>query len=357
MFASQLSAASARRIRLWLVVIALMIAGLVLLGGATRLTDSGLSITEWRPVTGILPPLFEDGWLDEFVKYQGIPEYQIVNRGMTIDEFKTIYWWEWSHRFAGRLIGLAFFAPLLWFLFTRQLTAGLAGRLLAILLLGGFQGALGWYMVSSGVAPGAETRVDVSQYRLAAHLATAVLIFGAVLWTAFGLKREAAWQGGVPFRWELRAGVLVVLIFLQIILGALVAGLDAGLTFNTWPLMDGRLVPGGLDAMSPWYLNLFENVATVQFNHRMLAYVIFVLALLHVARVMGRRLEDERMMHGRGSALVLLLAIFAQGALGVFTLLTGVPILLGLLHQAGALAVFAAALQHFYIVTREIRPE
>lgn len=356
MFASKLSAESAHRLRLWLTIVALMIAGLVLLGGATRLTDSGLSITEWRPITGILPPLSEEAWLEEFLKYQAIPEFTMVNSGIAIGEFKRIYLWEWGHRLGGRLVGLAFAVPLLWFLFTRQLTAALFVRLAVILLLGAGQGLLGWYMVKSGIAPGTVGPVDVSQYRLAAHLGMAVVLFGAVLWTVFGLKREAAGQGGVPFRWEIRAGILLILIFVQIVLGALVAGLDAGLAYNTWPLMDGRIVPGGLGVMEPWYLNIFENVATVQFNHRMLAYIIFALALWHVARVLGRRLEDERMMHGRGSAFVLLLLIFAQAAIGVFTLLLGVPIFLGLLHQAGALAVFAAALHHFYIVTREVVP-
>lgn len=349
MFATTLSTKTRGRLRLWLGVMAIMIAGIVVLGGATRLTDSGLSITEWKPVTGVLPPLSQEAWLDEFIKYQGIPEYQQVNQGMTLDEFQTIYWWEWAHRFAGRLIGVAFLFPLLWFLFTRQLTQKMTIRLVGIFALGAFQGVLGWYMVKSGLTD----RIDVSQYRLAAHLATATLIFAAIMWLIFGLHKEREGQGGVPYRWELRAGFLVVLIYFQVILGAFVAGLNAGLSFNTWPLMDGKFIPNGTLGMSPWYLNFFENVAMVQFNHRILAYIIFVLALYHVARVMGRRLEDERMMHGRGSALVLLLLIFAQGAIGVFTLLFQVPILVALLHQIGALVVLAAALQHFFIVTRE----
>jgi len=349
MFVKKLSDRSAQQLHRWLGVMALLIVAIVLLGGATRLTDSGLSITEWKPVTGVLPPLSQEAWFDVFIKYQGIPEYQDVNQGMTLDEFKRIYWWEWAHRFLARLIGLVFFVPLLWFFFTRQLTANLTARLSAIFLLGAFQGVLGWYMVQSGLTE----RIDVSQYRLAAHLATAVLIFGAILWVMFGLARDRAGQGGVPFRWEVRAAILVLLIYLQVILGALVAGLRAGLGYNTWPLMDGRLVPDGLFVMSPWYLNIFENVTMVQFNHRVLAYLVFIFALYHVAKVMGRQLEDERMMHGRGSAMVLLLLIFAQGAIGIFTLLFQVPILLALFHQLGALAVFAAALHHFFIVTRE----
>jgi len=349
MFVATLSDKTMRQLHLWLGVMVFFMVAIVLLGGITRLTDSGLSITEWKPVTGILPPLSEQAWLDEFIKYQGIPEYQAVNSGMTLDEFQRIFWWEWAHRFLGRLVGLAFFVPFLWFLVTRQLTRNMTARLAAIFLLGAFQGALGWYMVQSGLTE----RIDVSQYRLAAHLATAVLIYGAILWTMFGLHRERSGQGGVPFKWELRAAILVLLIYAQVVLGAFVAGLHAGLTFNTWPLMDGGLVPNGMFAMSPWYLNIFENVATVQFNHRLLAYVVFVLSLYHVARVLGRKLEDERMMHGQGSAVVLLLLIFAQSALGIFTLLFQVPISLALLHQAGALAVFAAALHHFFIVTRE----
>ena len=349
MFATTLNVRSAGQLHLWLGIMAALIVAIVLLGGATRLTDSGLSITEWKPVTGILPPLSDKAWLDEFIKYQGIPEYQAINQGMTLDEFKYIYWWEWAHRFLARIIGLAFFVPFLWFFFTRQLTSKLTLQLGAIFLLGALQGVLGWYMVKSGLT----VRIDVSQYRLAAHMATAVLIFAAILWTMFGLHRERWGQGGVPFRWEIRAAILVVLIYLQVILGALVAGLDAGLAYNTWPLMDGKLVPSGIFAISPWYLNMFENVATVQFNHRMLAYIVFFLSLYHVARVMGRKLEDERMMHGRGSAMVLMLAVFAQSAIGVFTLLLQVPISLALIHQGAALAVFAAALHHFYIVTRE----
>ncbi|MHA1523922.1 MAG: COX15/CtaA family protein [Alphaproteobacteria bacterium] len=335
-------------LRVWLYVMAVLIVLMVLLGGATRLTDSGLSITEWRPIVGLLPPLNEAEWFDRFIKYQGIPEYQLVNRGMTMDEFKSIYWWEWSHRFFGRLIGFAFALPLGYFALTRRLNARLGWWLATILVLGGLQGALGWFMVISGLT----VRIDVSQYRLAAHLGLAVLILAALLWTAFDLGARANGQGDSKSAKTralfLSAAVLLGLVFLQILAGGFVAGLNAGLIYNTWPLMDGRLVPDGLFDMTPAFLNMFENVLTVQFNHRLLAYLVLAAALAHLAVVYRAGRAGARQ---QGAAL-LAITVVAQIGLGIATLLGNVAIITALAHQVGALAVLALALHQLHLAHR-----
>ncbi len=318
-------------VRVWLFVIAALVFAIVIVGGATRLTDSGLSITEWAPILGAIPPLSEQDWQAALERYRQIPEYQVINKGMSLEEFKFIYWWEWGHRLLGRFIGIAFFVPLVWFWIRGQLSPKLKPRLVALFILGGLQGALGWYMVMSGLVD----RVDVSQYRLAAHLGLAVLIFAWTFWIAIG--REVSESGRSHSR---GAGVLVVLIYIQIVLGAFVAGLDAGQAYNTWPLMGDQIVPDGLLAASPWYLNLFENVLTVQFNHRVAAYLIVAVALFHTIALL-------RTSSGlKGSALVLLAAIVGQALIGIWTLLALVPIELGLLHQGGAIVVLAIALWH-----------
>jgi cytochrome c oxidase assembly protein subunit 15 len=321
-------------IRLWLYVVAILLVLIVVVGGATRLTDSGLSITEWQPLLGVIPPLSDQAWQEAFAKYREIPEYRIINAGMTLEQFKYIYWWEWVHRFLGRFIGVAFFLPFLGFALSRSIEPGLTGRLLSLLVLGGAQGALGWYMVKSGLVD----RVDVSQYRLAAHLSLAVAIFAASLWIAWGIgqpRRVLSWR---PM--SLVAALMVVLVFVQIAAGGFVAGLDAGMGYNTWPLMDGALIPSGLDAMSPGWRNLFENALTVQFVHRGIAYLLLAAAL---ANLVVLRLADSDQWR---SAALLLVAILAQMALGIWTLLAQVPVPLGLAHQAGALLVLAAALWH-----------
>lgn len=319
----------------WFGVLAALVALMVIVGGATRLTDSGLSITEWKPITGAIPPLSQAAWLDAFEKYRQIPEYEIINKGMSLDEFKSIFWWEWGHRFLGRFIGVAFLVPFVIFLLRRQIAAWLMPRVVTMFVLGGLQGALGWYMVMSGLVD----RVDVSQYRLAAHLGAACFIFGFILWTAFAAAgmRPSALPGGPGRR---TAMALVVLLFAQILLGALVAGTDAGFSHNSWPLMDGSLIPGGLFAMHPWYGNFFENVRTVQFDHRMMAYAIWALTLIQAVRLTR---------HGSGAAggaWLLVTLTTAQAALGIWTLLAVVPLGLGLAHQFGALILFAAALAH-----------
>jgi len=335
---------AARRIRAWLITIALFICAMVMIGGATRLTDSGLSITEWRPVSGVLLPLSEEAWLEEFIRYQGIPEYQIVNQGMSIDEFKTIYAWEWVHRNFGRLIAVAFLLPLAYFVAAGAARGRLAARLAAIFLIGGAQGLAGWYMVQSGLEEG----VDVSQYRLAVHLVLAFLILGAILWTVFDLSPRTAPRRGPAPRGALSAAILLGGVLLQVIAGAFVAGLRAGRSYNTWPLMDGALIPDGLAAIEPWYLNLSENVLTVQFDHRMLAYLLLAAALAH-----WRLLPAELRKGPAGTgALAVMILIALQIALGVATVILAAPLALGLLHQAGALAVFAAALHHLHHLHR-----
>lgn len=317
-------------VRAWLLGVAALIFCMVIVGGATRLTDSGLSITEWKPLLGAIPPLSEAHWLEAFQKYQQIPEYQQVNKGMTLAEFEFIYWWEWSHRFLGRVIGLAFFLPFAYFAVTGALNRATAIRCGVLFVLGGLQGALGWYMVASGLVD----RVDVSQYRLAAHLSLATFIYGAILWVAFGLraKRHAPETGR---QWLALA--IAALVLLQIAAGGFVAGLDAGFGYNTWPLIDGAVVPKGLFVAEPWWRNMFENALTVQFNHRNLAYVIAVLVAAQAYVVRS------------GASLMLLAAVIGQIGLGVWTLLWVVPLWLGLAHQGGALIVFAAAIWNLHV--------
>jgi heme a synthase len=325
------------RLRIWLAAVAALVFLMVSIGGATRLTGSGLSITEWQPIVGTLPPLSQADWLEAFARYRQIPQYEHVNRGMSLEAFKAIFWWEWTHRFLGRLVGVAFLLPFLYFLASGRMPRALAARLAGIFALGALQGAVGWYMVRSGLAD----RIDVSQYRLALHLGLAILIFGALIWVALSLDGRKPQPRA---RHALAAGAIVLLVFVQVLLGALVAGLKAGAGYNTWPLMDGRLVPSGLGVMQPWYLNLFENALTVQFNHRLVAYLLVAAALWHGWRV--KRATDDPGV--RRSAIALAVAVLAQALLGIWTLLAQVPLSLGLAHQAGAAAVFGVAVWHLH---------
>lgn len=332
--ASPRQVAARRPVALWLFAVAGLVFAMVVVGGLTRLTESGLSITEWKPVTGTLPPMSDEAWADAFQKYRQIPQYERVNKGMTLGEFKTIYWWEWGHRLLGRLIGFAFLVPFLWFLATRRIERVLAPKLAIMFVLGGAQGALGWWMVTSGLTH----RIDVSQYRLTAHLGLATLIYAYMVWTALGL-----WRGRAPVVASdgLRKGAVALmwLVFLQMMLGGFVAGLKAGTIYNTWPLMDGRFIPSGLFAQSPWWRNFFESHLTAQFDHRMVAYLVALLAGWHwfAARRYG---EASR------SAAWLGLAVAGQIGLGIWALLLAVPIPLGAAHQAGALVVFTLAIVH-----------
>jgi heme a synthase len=327
-----------RAVRVWLLAVAALMFATVVVGGATRLTESGLSIVEWKPVTGVVPPLDASAWQAEFDKYKTIPQYREHNAGMSLDEFKIIYWWEWTHRLLARLVGAAFLIPFLWFLWRGWIEAPLRARLWTIFALGAALGAVGWWMVASGLAE----RASVSQYRLAFHLTLACVIFAAIVWTAQGLVPRAPIVA--PLR--VRAGAVAVLglVIVQIYLGALVSGLRAGLIYNTWPLIDGGLVPEGarLFFYSPLWRNLFENTLTVQFDHRVAAYALALLAVLHAADV-ARTLRGGAALT---AALALASAVVLQAALGIATLIHQAPLALALLHQAMAMVVLAIAVVH-----------
>jgi len=330
-------------VRIWLIIVAALIAAIFVVGGLTRLTDSGLSITEWQLISGALPPLSEEAWQTAFDKYRQIPEYQLVNKGMELAAFKSIYWWEWGHRFLGRFIGFTFFVPFVFFWIKNAFDRQLAGRLIIIFILGGLQGALGWYMVKSGLVD----RVDVSQYRLASHLGLAVLLFGVVFWTFLRLGNRSPNTTESTGNTRL-AFVIVVAIFLQILLGALVAGIHAGRSYNTWPLMDGNWVPEGLLDKSPVILNFFENIVTVQFDHRIAAYLIVVLVLYQALQVFKAKLQTPVV----ASTLILVGAMAVQVFLGIWALLSVVPLNLAIAHQSGALVLFAAAIYHLHCLKR-----
>jgi cytochrome c oxidase assembly protein subunit 15 len=339
---------SHRAVRWWLVSIAALIAVMVLVGGATRLTESGLSIVEWKPVAGALPPLDQEQWTQAFEGYKTIPQYRAMNAGMTLAEFKTIFWWEWSHRLLGRVIGAAYLLPFLWFMWRGVLAKDLRLRLWVIFGLGALQGAVGWWMVASGLSQ----RVEVSQYRLATHLVLALLIFAEIVWTLRRLTERPPLSASV--RLKTSAGVLVALTFVQLYFGALVAGLRAGKIYNTWPDIDGGLIPSAarLFFEAPWWRNLFDNTLMVQFEHRMTAYLLFLLAVLHAFDAIRSRAGSVAV----NGALWLVAAIALQALLGILTLLNQVPMDLALAHQAVAIAVLAlAVLQAERLAAR--RPE
>ncbi len=332
----------------WLLVICAMVALMVIVGGATRLTNSGLSITEWKPVTGVIPPLTEPAWQAEFERYKQIPQYRAMNPNMSLDGFKSIYWWEWGHRLLGRAIGFVVLLPFIWFLATKKLGGALIRRIILIFALGGAQGFLGWWMVSSGLV----NRIEVSQYRLAAHLGLAFIIFALTFWTALSILRPKALAEKISPRLRGVSHALVGLVFCQVILGALVAGLRAGYRFNTWPLMEGRLIPKGALIFRPVWRNFTDNQALVQFDHRTLAYVIAasIIALWFVARPHAQAASFKRALD------LCLAAVCLQVGLGIWTLLTVVPLALGLLHQTGALLLFAATINLAHVAQREPRP-
>ncbi len=331
-------ASSSRAIARWLAICAAMVFVMVVLGGATRLTESGLSIVKWKPLT-FTPPLSDEAWAQEFAAYQQSPQFEKENSWMTVEDFKGIYWLEYLHRLWGRIIGLAFAAPFAWFLYKRAVGPALIWKLAALFVLGGAQGALGWFMVASGLVE----RPDVSQYRLAAHLFTALILYAALLWTALDLFRESrppeflqsTDAGLAPFARAAAAAVLLVMVS-----GAFVAGLDAGMIYNTFPLMDGSAIPSGLFAFSPWYANLFENIMTVQFNHRVLAMAL--VAVITAVWIRVRRADAPP--RARLFANALFAMSLVQAALGIATLLLVVPLPLALAHQTGALILFTFAL-------------
>lgn len=323
-----------RAVAAWLLACCALVFAMVVVGGVTRLTHSGLSITEWQPIVGTVPPLSHADWADAFAKYQATPEFRLVNHAMTLREFKAIFWWEYFHRLLGRLIGVAFLAPFLWFVVRRRIPPGYALPLAVIFLLGALQGAVGWYMVKSGLVDDPR----VSQFRLTAHLALAFLIFAAMLWTAMSLL-DARRNRAAPWLRAPAAG-FAVLVFVMVCTGGLVAGLRAGLAYNTFPSMNGYVVPPGILMLEPAWRNFFWNIATVQFDHRALAWLIAFVTPIVWWRVM--RAPASRRARAGASALLAMVAV--QIALGIATLLNVVPLPLAALHQAGALTVFALAL-------------
>ncbi|WP_292340372.1 COX15/CtaA family protein [Mesorhizobium sp.] len=324
-------------VRGWLYFVLIVLFALVLVGGSTRLTGSGLSITEWQPIHGVIPPLSDAEWQEEFQRYQQIPQYTELNKGMSIEAFKSIFWWEWVHRILARSVGVVFALPLLFFWATRRIERGLGPKLAGVLLLGGLQGAIGWWMVASGLVD----RISVSQYRLATHLTIAALIFTATMVVARGLAPHS--EPAADRSTQRLAGFIVLLALIQIYLGGLVAGLHAGLSYNTWPLMDGKVVPSDLLLLEPAWRNFFENPKTVQFVHRVGAYTLFVVALWHMIAT-WRRLPGTT--HARRATLLFLL-VLAQASIGIGTLLMQVPLHMALTHQGVALIVLGFAAAHW----------
>jgi heme a synthase len=323
-----------RPVAVWLLICCAMIFLMVMIGGFTRLTWSGLSITEWQPVTGAIPPLSAADWQAEFAKYQQTSQYKLLNAGMSLGDFKTIFLWEYVHRLWGRLIGFVYLLPFLYFLVRGRIPRRLAWPLAGIFALGGAQGALGWWMVMSGFA----NRIEVSQYRLTAHLALALVIYAATLWTALGLLRPPS--SDAP-RWLRRgSGIVLAMVSLTIVAGGFVAGLNAGLTYNTFPLMDGSFVPAGYAQLSPFIRNWFENIPAVQFDHRLLAETTVTAVI-----VLWLAATRAALPHPARVALRALLAMaLLQVSLGISTLLLVVPVPLAAAHQAGAVLLLTAAL-------------
>lgn len=328
-------------IRVWLAILFALIVVMIAVGGLTRLTDSGLSITEWRPVAGAMPPSGDAAWTAEFDKYKASPQYEALNHGMTLAEFKRIYWWEWGHRQLGRAIGAVWALGFLWFAVRRKIPPGWTPRLLGLGVLGGLQGAIGWWMVASGLETG---MIAVASYRLAIHLGLAFAILGLIAWYALRLGRpEAELLQARRQRSEALVAwgtVLVAVAFVQIVLGALVAGIDAGRAYTDWPLMGGEVVPSGAFALSPGWTNFLENPALVQFNHRVVGYLLLALGLLAFFR--SRR---SALGHVRGAYAAMMAMLAVQVALGVVTVLHGAPLSVAIVHQLGAVALFATIIR------------
>ncbi|WP_136442487.1 heme A synthase [Pacificoceanicola onchidii] len=328
-------------IRVWLMVLFALVVVMIGVGGLTRLTDSGLSITEWRPVTGALPPLDAAAWEAEFEKYRQIPEYQLQNKGMSLDEFKVIYWWEWGHRQLGRVIGLVWAIGFFGFLAARQIPQGWTGRLFGLGVLGGLQGAVGWWMVSSGL--GGEM-LDVASYRLAIHLGLAFVILGFIAWYVYALGRDErdlmqARREAEPKLFSMSTGLLHF-AFLQILLGALVAGIDAGRTFNDWPLMAGSVFPPNAFDLEPAWRNFFENAGLVQFMHRMAGYLLFIFGVVVWLRGRKSPNADTRFRFNLVFAVM-----FLQVVIGIVTVVYFAPTEIALLHQIGAVILWALILR------------
>jgi len=330
-----------RAIARWLGVLFLLVLAMIVVGGLTRLTDSGLSITEWKPLTGAIPPLSAEMWAIEFDKYRTIPEYQLQNRGMTLGEFQTIYWWEWGHRQLGRVIGLVWAVGFVWFLARRKIPRGWTPRLLGIGALGGLQGAIGWWMVSSGLDG---TMLDVASYRLATHLGLAFVILGLIAWYIFRLNRreaellQARRQRVVPL--VRLSGILAALVFVQILMGALVAGIDAGRSYTDWPLMAGQVFPPDAFVLEPAWTNFLQNPGLVQFNHRILAYIVAAFGLFVWLRA---RKSSLRKVQASFNMMASMLAL--QIVLGIVTVIYGAPWYFAILHQLLAVGLWVGVLR------------
>jgi heme a synthase len=327
----------------WLMVIAMLVFAMVVVGGITRLTESGLSITEWKPITGALPPLSEAAWASEFEKYKQIPEYTQINgpAGMTLAEFKFIYFWEWVHRLLGRVVGLAFALPLAWFWVKQAIPAGYKPRLLALMALGGLQGTIGWWMVSSGLS----ARTDVSHYRLAVHLLTALFILGGLVWTALDLKALGGNPAAKPAKITGFSAVVIAILFLQLLFGAWVAGLNAGYVSNSWPMMNDRFVPDGIDTTKGALYALINDPFLTHFVHRWWAWVA-VIALIMLSR-------RTRKAGARPASIAIHTAFGVQILLGIATVMTGVNIVLAVLHQAVGALVVASTVWGAHVIGRQ----
>ncbi|WP_363224366.1 COX15/CtaA family protein [Sneathiella sp.] len=321
----------------WLALVAVLVFAMIVLGGVTRLTNSGLSMTDWKPITGWLPPLSGEAWMAEFERYKAFPEYQKINKGMSLAEFQGIYAFEYAHRVLGRIIGIAFFVPFVLLLLLKKIPRQMAPRLALLFLLGAAQGGMGWFMVKSGLVD----NPDVSHYRLTAHLALASLIFAALLWTIFDLLR-LPYKGHPEAHGAVRraAWVLLALIALQILIGGFVAGLNAGFIYTDWPMMGGTFLPADMFDLVPLYHNFLENPSTVQFVHRMVGYAIAGVSIWLYLISRGRDLGAG----ARAGIAALVSMVFVQVFLGIVTLLYVVPVPLGAAHQAGGMLVLALAL-------------
>lgn len=326
-----------RQVAVWLLFCAAVIFGMIVLGGVTRLTGSGLSMVEWSLVMEVIPPLTEQAWLEVFEKYKQFPEYQLVNRGMELSEFKRIFAYEYAHRMLGRFIGIIFFFPLVYFIWKKRIAGQHLPKLVILFLMGGAQGLLGWYMVKSGL-------VDVprvSQYRLVSHLGLAVIIYGFMLWVALDLLypgQQMETKAGPAFKWS--AFGISAVIFVMILSGGLVAGIFAGHAYNTFPLMHGRFFPVGLYGLEPAWRSIFEDITTVQFNHRMIAYLLIVLIVGFFVAAMRAGFSGRARM----ACFALLGALAVQVSLGIATLLLVVPVPLAAAHQAGAVLLLSASI-------------
>jgi cytochrome c oxidase assembly protein subunit 15 len=328
-------------IRVWLAILFALIVVMIVVGGLTRLTDSGLSITEWRPVAGAMPPADAAAWEAEFGKYKASPQYAELNHGMTLDAFKRIYWWEWGHRQLGRAIGAVWAIGFAWFAIRRRIPPGWTPRLLLLGVLGGLQGAIGWWMVASGLEAG---MIAVASYRLAVHLGLAFAILGLIAWYVLRLGRTEGellqarrLRNAALMRW---GTALVAVAFVQVVLGALVAGIDAGRAYTDWPTMGGEIFPSGAFALSPVWTNFLENPALVQWTHRLVAYVLFVLGLAAFLR--SRR---SALGHVRGAFAAMTAMLALQVVLGIVTVVHGAPLSIAIVHQLGAIALFTLVIR------------